>query len=182
MHLGWYKMVDAQTSSGCSLWVQCGGTSRQMIVTWCSLAFNITFKFFVYDRCPSNINITGSSADGFVNAMKWSNHWSKTDSIIQTVELHAYMDPGGAPFISSIFILMRRNINIGGMKVPEAEQQITAVVVSPRSADVILATCLRPVLANTLVFCVGPVHKLVSSTLYILWGGMFCFSCVSLKT
>lgn len=71
------------------------------------------------------------------------------------------MDPGGAPSISSIFIPTLRNINIGGTKNPVAGMQTTAVVVSPLSADVILATYLRPVPANTLVFLLGTAEILV---------------------
>lgn len=78
--------------------------------------------------------------------------------------------PGGTGSFSPSFIVFGEKINIGGIKKPPAEVQITAVVETPRSAETILPTCFLPLLAKILQFLPGIVLTDVSSTLKILCG------------
>lgn len=64
---------------------------------------------------------------------------------------------------------------MGGTKTPPADVQTTAVADTPLSADVMRATCLRPLFANILEFLPGTVEIDVSSTLKHLWGGKRVF-------
>ena len=59
------------------------------------------------------------------------------------------MEPGGAPFMSSAFILTLEKIKRGGINVPVIFIHISIETSCPRSAETNPPTCRLPVLAKT---------------------------------
>lgn len=140
------------TSSGWSLWEQCGG--RLSTVTWHSLALSTNSKFFVWLEWPSRIRSTGLFSVGLTCLMKCSNHILKILAVIQPLGLHENAVPGGAPTLSFSVILTLGKMIKGGMKWPVADMHMHAVLRTPRSAEVTQPTCLFPRSARTLDFLV----------------------------
>ena len=103
--------------------------------TWFSRAKVITSRFLMCEYCPSGTKITGSYFVSFVCMMKLRNYWVKISLCMHPEGWHAWIDPGGVPFISSFFSCLLGNTNKGGMKCPLGLIQVTTVTRDPRYAD-----------------------------------------------
>jgi len=114
----------------CLLW---GG--RQMMSTWYSRAKIKTSRLLVCEQCPLSTKLTGFYFVGFVCLMKWRSHLLKISLSIHADGWHAWIDPGGVPFIRSCFIYFLVNTSNGGMKCPVGLIQMTNVTRHSRSAD-----------------------------------------------
>ena len=151
------------TSSGCIRCVQWGG--KQSIMTPFSLARSISSRLLVCVACPSKINRTFLS---FVAPENWMNSFIQSINMwvwIHPLRWHSYVDPGGAPSISSAFILTLGKMSFGGMYDPTAEQQMLAVINCPLSAEVSPPTCRFPFVDITRDIVLGTVVMPVSSVL-----------------
>ena len=80
------------------------------------------------------------------------------------------MEPGGAPFMSSAFILILGKTKKGGRNVPVMFIHISTETVCPRSAETNPPTCRLPVLVKTFEGLPCTVVMPVSSQLKICCG------------
>jgi hypothetical protein len=116
----------------CLLYLLWGG--RQIMSTWFSRAKLMTSKFVVCEHCLSGTWIRVSYLVDLVCEMKWRNHWVKISLCIRPERWHAWIDPGGVPFIGSGFIYFLGNSSNGEMKSPFGLIQLTTVTRDLRSA------------------------------------------------
>ena len=118
-------------SKGFILWLVWGW--RQLMSTWFSRA-KIMTGFLVCEWSPSGTKITGAYFVGCVYLMKWRNRWVKISLFIHPEWWHAWIDPGGVPFICSCFMYFLGNTSNGEMKCPVGVKQVTTVTCDARSA------------------------------------------------
>ena len=116
-------------SKGWILWLLWG--RRQMMSTWNSRTKVMTSRFLVCEKCQSDTKTKGSYFGGLVCLMKWRNHWEKISLCIHHEGWHAWIDPGGVPFIISCFIFFLGNTRNGGMKCPSGLIELKTVTRDP---------------------------------------------------
>ena len=131
------------TSNGCSLCVVCGGSDRSM--TPLSRARSMAWRLPVCELWPSSTKITGFALLVFKLYMKCCSHRTNISRSIHPLSWASNTVPGGAPFLSASWILLRLYISIGGGKLPIALMHDTHVTLTPRSPLVTSVLHIEPV-------------------------------------
>ena len=83
----------------------------------------------------SACTITHFTFTFFVCLVKWTNYWMNISLCIHPEGWHAWIDPGGVPFISSRFIHFLGNTINGGTNCPVGLIELTTVTREPLSAE-----------------------------------------------
>ena len=164
-------------SRGCIWWLQCG--NKHKIWTPFFLVLSITVIFWLCVLWPSSIRSARFCFETWEWRRKKSNHSANKCSCIHSDGWQANLVSGGAPSKNASFTRTSGKINIGGINVPAALLQITAVTRLPRSADVWVPTCFQPLSATIFEGHPWSVVIPLSSTLNIFPGVIFFPSLVS---